>query len=576
MSGTTISAAPHASTPINPASRVPIADPLQTGVKISAAASDIASTLSPFVITLSSHGITSDATNGIDYGATAPAGSTGQEVAINAILAAAAAASPAGVTIIWDVAVALGAPIYLYSNMTIYCPSPAFGVIMRVATNCPIFRLKGMDGNLSGDATANQKTFGQYDPAHSPNTNYRIFSLSYVNAHNVAIFGGTWNQNGPNQTLVPSYNATYGYVAAIQMWGCDGLTIRDARIFLTIFAFVDCVNCNRVLLENLDCDTPGPNQTTGSLNVSGPCQNVTIRDMIAHCFDDHVCFASDSWSSVQVPGGVLWAASGPVTNCLIDGLHIWEGRENVIGRGAVRLLSTTSRLDNVVIRRVTGITNIWAFYIYNEGSNVLIPGPGNYGMIVYEDIQVDLTNASNGPAVWYINNSTVENIIIRGRYRKSAQNCPDIQINGSTVYSFKYEQALYYQPTGATNNTEPVVVVSGASTIPEMLLDVRTIRDGTVAVGAAPILQNAGTIYTADIHMEAARITNAVVNTGSIQTLKLSGVHRDTGGGSPLSNTGTVTNYIYGQGAYPLAYNAGSVAAVTGGGTVTNTNTAVV
>lgn len=575
MSGTTISAAPHASTPINPASRVPIADPLQTGVKISAAASDIASTLSPFVVTLSSHGITSDATNGIDYGATAPSGSTGQEVAINAILAAAAALSPAGVTIIWDVAVALGAPIYLYSNMTIYCPSPIFGAITRTASNCPIFRLKGMDGNISGNTTLNQQTFGQYDPAHSPNTNYRIFSLSYVNAHNVQIIGGTWNQNETAQTRSPSYNATYGYVAAIQIWGCDGFVLRDAKVFLTIFACLDLVNCNRVVVENCDMDTPGPEQTNGAINVSGPGQNMAFRDLVTHAYDDHICFAPDSWSSVSVPGGVLWAASGPINNCVVDGLHIWEGRENATSRGAVRLLSTTSRLDNVVIRRVTGLTSVWAFYIYNEGSNVLIPGPGNYGMIVYEDIQLDLTSASNGPAVWYINGSTVESVQIRGRYRKNAQNCPDIEINGSTVYSFKYDDALYYQPTGATNN-EAAVVVTSTSTLPEMLLDVRTIRDGAVSVGAAPILQNAGTIYTADVKMEAARITNAIVNTGSIQTLKLAGVHRDTGGGSPLSNTGTVTNYIYGQGAYPLAYNAGSVAAVTGGGTVTNTNTAVV
>jgi hypothetical protein len=216
---------------------------------------------------LSAKGITSDATNGIDYGATAPAGATGQEAAINAALAAAvAAAGPGGgVEVVWDVAVALGAPVYLYSNMTIRAPNAACGAIVRAQTSpnqTPIFRLKGMDTAVGTNiSTQSQKNFGKLKVAGVAQD--RVFDAGFVNASNVAILGGTWNGNAPAQPQIVQASGAnaatvaYGLINVFSFWGVNGLTIRDARLFLGVSYAIHLVNAANVIIENLDIDQKG-------------------------------------------------------------------------------------------------------------------------------------------------------------------------------------------------------------------------------------------------------------------------------------------------------------------------------
>lgn len=176
---------------------------------------------SPVTVTLSQAGITSDASNGLEYGAASPSGSTGQEVAIqsalNAAVATAAATGASGVKVVWDVAVALGGEIYLSSNMTVECPTYACGAIMRAISYAPIFRVQGMQANMGGGKTvaqgstaaqalATQNTFRMVStsPANASHPEYsRTFSASFVNVKNIEIRGGTWNANQPQQGTPP-------------------------------------------------------------------------------------------------------------------------------------------------------------------------------------------------------------------------------------------------------------------------------------------------------------------------------------------------------------------------------------
>ena len=76
---------------------------------------------SPLIVILSQHGVTSGASGGLDWNATAPTATVGQEVAIQAVIDAALAASVAlgnsGIKIIWDVAAILAVQSDVESKM---------------------------------------------------------------------------------------------------------------------------------------------------------------------------------------------------------------------------------------------------------------------------------------------------------------------------------------------------------------------------------------------------------------------------------------------------------------------------
>jgi hypothetical protein len=610
--------------------------------------------VNPHIVYLSQNGITSDATNGLEYGVAPPSGATGQEVAINALItasiAAAEAAGATGVKIVWDVAVALGAPIFLFSNMTIECPDFSCGAILRdlpANGGVPLIRINGAQADMGGGKTvaqgataaqalATQQSFGSFNTSFTnviPNSKttsnpnfFRIFNPTVVNAQSIIINGGTWNGNQPgNFPRTPNTNssittllnqdatagspgANVGIPSIMEFRGVNGLTLNGIRAFTGILFSLDFVNCGNVTLYNPDVDNVNDmNFDNDAIHFNGPCDRIRIYSPRVHCADDCIAFNADDANFDianfgDLVSGQNWVCGGPITDVMVEDVVSWQGRQGVVTWGGLSLRSTVTLLDNVIIRGWQGTAenwSIWAPQFFTNtvsrggSSGMLVPGSGNIGRVVLEDITLDMVSLANAPAIisWGLN---TQSLTIRNRNRVNAQVAgPDIFVGVDvTIAQLNIQDYIASQEAGATINGDAVLQVSG--NVNSLNMTGSIFRDPSLAVAAAPALlvtsftptaaQGAfpfeeptsgvvgGIIGTAKVDMDANAITNLVqlgsptgpVTAGEITTLRLAGQHYNAGGGSPLSNDGIVTNYIVGSGIFPLVYNSSAVPSFTG------------
>jgi hypothetical protein len=267
-------------------------------------------------------------------------------------------------------------------------------------------------------------------------------------------------------------------------------------------------------------------------------------------------------------------------------VQIWNGRENVQGWGAVRVLSTVSRVDNLQF------DNIWSPYGQTTGywgvlvgtfPTVLIPGPGNIGSVLFDNVSLDVLNTGgavltpNQPVGVFGVSGIIDRLEIRNRQRANAQNWADITlVNGSTIKELVVS-GDWYQPAGAANNV-PIIRNDGAA-VGTLAFFGRCYRDAGALAAAAPVLRMSSasaTVGTAHIHVIANRAIINVVDftaAAAITTLMISGIH--TNAGPPVAfgaNAATITNLITGTGAAPLTFAYAAQGASSGSGTVVRLN----
>jgi hypothetical protein len=345
------------------------------------------------------------------------------------------------------------------------------------------------------------------------------------------------------------------------------------------------------VIEDVDCDQIAIT-TFGNdcIHFNGPATDIRINRIKSHTSDDNIAFnADDIGTGGNFTAGINLHCSGAITNARVNGLQIWNGRENVTSWGAVRILSQAARVDDIIIRDVSGTTANWAFLcdVYLPGC--LLPGSGNVGRVIYDDISLDVTASGAIANAVFVIGANADAIEIRNRNRNNvaAGAYIDIRVEPSCTVKSLRVTGTWTQQAGATT-VAPIVRVGGALT--EFLFNGRVLRDSSLTVAANPILQvptdaafngrssGSGSVGTALIDADVSNVTNMVdlSGLGTIGTLILSGAHRNAGSGCPLSVTSTATvalvNYVYGNGAYPLAYNHATVAAKSGSGVVTNIN----
>jgi hypothetical protein len=420
-------------------------------------------------------------------------------------------------------------------------------------------------------AANSQASFGQYDPAHSGNTNYRVFSSTYVNAKNVKITGGTWNGNSPQQPSVSSlasnqWTSAYGFTCPFQFWGVDGITIRDVRIFQPQAYAIHLVNCQHVIIEDVDIDGIVGFHGNDCVHINGPATDIHMERLKLHTGDDHIAINADDGSSTgSLVSGTNWVCSGPVTDVRITDVSLWNGRSATAPNGAIRLLSTASLIDNVIIKDVSGTTASWAI-LMQVFTGSLVGGSGNIGRVVFEDLNLDC----NGSPVIQVN-VPVASLEISRRYRSTPQNSHDLELTSGASIPLLRVSGDWYQPSGSTNAVAAVHVESGS--VGTLSLSGCSYRSSS---GASPlVLVEGGTVDTIELNADANGLTNMVnITGGSVTNLFLRGAHRNAGGGTPLaiSSGATLTNFVYGSGTYPLVFDHNSVAAYSGSGTITHNN----
>lgn len=542
-------------------------------------------TESTLVISLSAGGIVSDATNGVDYGAVAPAGATGQEVAINALIAATVAKALAlgvpGVKVIWDVAVAIGAPLYFYSNMIVDA-SPGCGAIVRVNALCPVWRPHGTEtAPASNNGTDSQNAFGKIDPVHGVDYRYRVFDPTFVNVRNFKLLGGIWNANSLQQPAVGGngnnqITTRYGFVSTIQLWGVENVVVRDASIFLPPGFAVHLINYRNVVFENCDLDVHVQTfQDSNTYQTQGPGSGLTIRGGRVHAPDDLFAINADDIATLapasgSLIAGVNWPCSGPITNVLIENVEAWNGRENTVPFGMVRILSNFARVDNVTIRRISGLTSRWSCLFETIGGVALLgDGPGNVGRVVVDECSFDLQSGTgtSGRATIQINYA-MDCLDIRNRYRYDAQAFPDVVVEAGANIQILRVGGTWFSSINGTQNV-PVVQIDGGTV--HLLQGRGTIhRDLGLSIAAAPFVKvNAGVCATVDLDIDAERITNVIdIQGGTVTTVLMRGSHRDAGGGSPVNHASpnALQSYLY----VGMAYEHTTITASSGSGAISH------
>lgn len=569
----TIAAQTHGTAPISRTARIP-ATGSQTFLP-----SEVAAAWSPVTVTLSGMGITSDATGGLYYGASAPAGSTGQEAAINAALAAAWTASGGqGLRVVWDVAVALGGPIYFPGSYTeIVCPTKACGAILLTNANCPIIRSPGTNADMT-ISTNTQNTFGKYDPSPpggQPPGNYRVFDQTFVGSQKLSIRGGTWNGNRANQSS--QITTAYGWTSVFQLWGIDGLQLYDMDVFLASVYHIHVLNVRDFEYGNiLIQSTNGGIIGNDGLHINGPSTGIRGGHIRIHTNDDHLALnADDQGDGGGIVSGTNFACGGDIVNAVVCGPDLFSPDGSSQPNGCVRLLSTYHRIDNVIIQFTTGSNTNIPFLMYPYPS--LCPGIGNYGHVTIRDDSHD-TNGGSGS---FIIGGDIDFLDIQSRYRYNAQAHPDIQISTAQIVKLHVEWNGY-QPAGASNNTQPAMLITNAH-IQELKFTGSIKADSSITTRAAPFIITTndtpgigGVIDFCEMDVMGDAITNLVnhTSTSTIGTLIIRGIHSNAGGGSPVAvaSGATITNLCVAGAGGNLAYVTAN-GANSGSGTVTNTNT---
>lgn len=440
-----------------------------------------------------SAGVVSDA----DIYANTSSGATDNTTAIQNILDLAPAKS---IKVIWDVSVSFE-QLKIHGN-TFIDVLPGRGAILENGSNKPMF-------------------------INSDTAFYRDIIDS-----NITIQGGFWNGNYTQQSVVGT--SSNGPVDAFCFFGVKNLTMRNFTIYNQKVYGVHGIRIINGLVENGIISSTTAVFYTDGVHFDGNSTNCIGRNLKIRGGDDAIANnADDVYLSVLAGGGALLgyypaAAAGPINNIR------WENIFLDSCRYGYRALSGASRIDNIVIKNLTGATQGYSVVIDNFQQfpdSITNKGAGSVGTITIESNQVSIYATASMSNTSLINvNCNVEQLILK-----------DIKRN----YFFQ--------------NSVPTVLFGSAAGVRSFVLD------GYVAMDSSA--------YT----------TSHIVNSGSILNALISGVNirRPTYSASKLvANSATIKNMAINNVVLDsLAYvydNTGSVVTkVAAANIIYNTRTSI-
>ena len=254
-------------------------------------------------------------------------------------------------TVILDGAARISAPLIVYSNTTIICPSGNCGIYLSDNSNCYIIQ-----------------------NAHP--------CMTDIVDENITLIGGTYNHNGAHQNrfldspTVPDTFPLYSISVTLSFYGIKNLLIKDVTLmnqhaYATFFS-----NWNNVTIQNVHIDLRDhmDGEIQDGLHFHGPGRFLTIRDVQGNTGDDFIAILPDEHDFVS-----------SIEDVVIDGVQL-----NGSDQGIRLLTRGTGRLDRISIRNVIGTYRSYGFSI-----KPWYPGRagGNFGSISID--QVDLRALKN-------------------------------------------------------------------------------------------------------------------------------------------------------------------------------------
>lgn len=456
---------------------------------------------------LSKMGVASDA----DLTASSTTFGADSTAAVQAVLDLASATNP--IKIMWDVKCS-GTGWKIKSGTTIDA-LPGCGAILRTAANKSLFE----------------------------NANIRWTPATRIDK-DIVIKGGNWNGNrGSSSGNNGKGTGTTGLNCIFRFYGVENLTFDPDLLICSPSYSSHVMNCKRVVSSRTKHDV-GPSSVINNdgHNTGGYCEDVVYRDLTLNASDDPLSISPDDvWGQT---GSFVYpfypvTAMGPIKNVLVDNLNL----QSIIY--GVRLMSGTSRLDNVVIRNVTGYTTWWAILLDNYNAEGGLPsanGPGNIGNVTIDGVDVAVT----GTAVIRIK-SSVEKLTIRRLRRNSFGDAiPTILIDGQGVTIRSLEIDGYESDDTASTMVVPhIKMVRG--TIKEMRIRNARVRRGGAMNGSTLLQVDAGavieTLILDTISLDA--IDNLVSNAGTINRIAATNiVHLNASGQSTFETTATIPRLV--------------------------------
>lgn len=297
---------------------------------------------------------------------------------------------------------------------------------------------------------------------------------------NIVIKGGVWNGNYANQSVIGT--PENGSNVAFAFYGVRNLIVRDFQIYNQKTYAIHCINVKNGLVENGLISSAMDALYTDGLHFDGNSRdcigrNLRIRggdDAITNNADDMYLRSSGGWEYIE--GYYPAAAAGPISNIRYENIYLDSTRYGY------RALSGASRIDNIVVRNLSGNARGYWSVIDNYlalPDSVTNAGSGNIGTITIENVQVNVyasTGVSNNsgitisadadkiilkdikryysydnskPTVLILNGHTIKSLVIDGydSYDTTLWAYPHIYNNGAIVNSLSISRANLYQTT---------------------------------------------------------------------------------------------------------------------------------
>ena len=321
-------------------------------------------------------------------------GGTDDTTALQTLITAANAAG--GGTVVVD-GVALVSTLQLGSGVTLTGLGSNTGLFQVAGTSAPLIR----NSNIVSGPTA---------PTDS---NITVRDI-YLNGNRD---GAGFHGNATRQR-----DAAGKYLPCVQMFGVSGLTVENVTVKdPPCFNFWLC-NADHFKFSNIKFvnSSPASNYNNDGIHLNGYCTYGYITNIRGQTNDDFIALnADDSYftgSSFDFGQGATGATIGPINNIVVDGMFM-EG-----GISGLRIASTVSRIDQILIRNLSGTCQTQVILVDNmpslSGSG---SGAGNVGSVSIDGINT-VVNFSNGFITpYYIDiRGNIENLTIRNLNRQNS------------------------------------------------------------------------------------------------------------------------------------------------------------
>lgn len=352
---------------------------------------------------LSTLGVPNDAT--LTLGST----NTGTDgyAAIQNILNQAGSNSP--IVIDWDVKVGISNILTVKSNTTINVAADC-GAILKSGAHKPLFR--------------------NANPVFSVNAN--------IIDHDIIINGGIWNGNNAGQTAKGT--PANGLTNVFSWFGVRNLTVKNFTIYTPKVYAIQGINILNGLYEDFVVDVGAGAINMDGVHFDGWCKDCIVRRGNLKTYDDGVGINSDDiylsplYANGVVSGYYPASAAGPSSNILIEDIVF---NNSLFG---IRLLSGSSRIDNITIRNISGTTKGYALLIDNywqHPDDVTVAGRGNIGSVTVDNFNVVVTTANMGAGALHEAiislTDNIESLVVTN-FTPTTNSIPSVFIDQSYTY----------------------------------------------------------------------------------------------------------------------------------------------